>query len=146
MEPSIISILIILAVVVIGCFVYRAASEKARGFRVERTTTLTPEQALDQLQHSMDANGWQLGHRDTTSLIMSKQERPDVAGTMLLGVISFWLALFNVASSNRSITQSVKASASGPFTTVVIEGSYAGVYQKNALLQLGALPQAYQPS
>lgn len=121
-EPWIIAIAALVLALVIGY----ANFQNAKPFRIESSTTLSPVETLDTLQAQLARNGWNLGFRDATILIMNADRNADLGSAAVIGCFSVWLGLLHVLSSRRTITVQFDVTGTANGTQVTTNGSRSG--------------------
>lgn len=118
--------IVVIAVVAIGVVVSYANYQNAKPFRIESSTALQPQPALDALQARLARDGWALGFRDDSSLIMSADKRADLGTTAAIGCLSVWMGLLHAVSSQRTTTVQFDAAPNASGTIIITNGSRSG--------------------
>lgn len=118
--------LIIGVLIAIALFIGYLNYRNAKPFRIEASTTLRPSHALDRLQAQFARDGWSLGYRDGTTLIMQTARGANLSTTAAIGCLSVWLGLLHLLMSRRSITLEVTASEMQYGSAIIANGSQCG--------------------
>jgi hypothetical protein len=118
--------LVVVGLLAVALFLGSVNYQSASPFRIESTTTLSPEHTLDVLQERFARDGWGLGYRDAGTLIMTADRNASFVGTAALGCISIWLALLHLVTSRRTVTVEVAAMESANGALLVVNGSKSG--------------------
>lgn len=118
--------LITLGLIAIALVIGYANWQNSKPFRIESSTSMDPKAALDSLQSSLALNGWALGFRDDTTLIMSSDHNARFGSTAVIGCISVWLGLLHVLTSRRRITVQFMVTASATGSSILTSGSRSG--------------------
>lgn len=122
MEPWI----IVIALLAIALMIGYANFQNAKPFRIESSTTFDPTETLDTLQERLARDGWNLGFRDTSSLIMNADRHADLGSTAAIGCFSVWLSLLHVVSSRRMITVQFDVADIAGGTSIITNGNRSG--------------------
>lgn len=120
--PWLVVAALIIGVIVIGYANY----QNARPFRLESSTSLPPEEALDTLQSQMARDGWNLGYRERHSLVMNITYPASFGSTAALGCLSIWLALLYLVTRRRTVIVQIEARETVNGTALVTEGARSG--------------------
>lgn len=117
---------LLLAAAILGYLNYQYAKKNVAPFRIEASTTLSPGQALDTLHTQFARDGWKLGYRGTTSLIMQTDRSASLGSTAAIGCLSVWLALLHVTTSKGTTTVEISVSETPHGCTIIANGSRSG--------------------
>lgn len=117
---------LLLVAAILGYLNYQYSRKNAAPFRIEASTTLGPIQALDTLHTQFARDGWQLGYRGGTTLIMQTDRSASLGSTAAIGCLSVWLALLHVLTSRGTITLEISVSETPNGSTIIANGSRSG--------------------
>lgn len=132
---------IVIAFLAIAVLIGYSNYQNARPFRIESSSSLQPEEVLDSLQSTFARDGWVLGSRDTSSLVMSIDSKSNLGSTAALGCLSVWFALLHMLSSQKRITVQVDVTHSSDGSLIVTNGSRSGSYLNYMAWHLRDLPK-----
>ena len=118
--------IIVFAVLAIAAIVGYANFQNAKPFRIDSSTALEPRATLDALQVRLARDGWALGYRDDSSLIMSADRRADLGTTAAIGCLSVWLGLLHAISSRKTATVQFDVAPNTTGTRIITAGSRSG--------------------
>lgn len=136
-----IPILVVIALLVLAILIGYANFQNARPFRIEASSSLSPEESLDSLQRSFAEDGWVLGFRGAGSLVMSIDRSASLGSTAALGCLSVWLGLIHLLMANKRITVEIDADSSSDGSLIVANGSRSGSYLTYVAWHLRNLPK-----
>lgn len=137
----IVPLLIVIGIMAIAVLIGYSNYQNAKAFRIESSSSLQPDEALDSLQSSFARDGWMLGSRDTGSLVMSIDSKANLGSTAALGCFSVWFGLLHVLSSQKRITVQVDVTHSADGSLIVTNGSRSGSYLNYIAWHLRELPK-----
>lgn len=132
---------VVVAVIALAMFIAYINFQNGRAFRIESSTSLPPGEALDALQTQMANDGWNLGYRDSTSLVMNIQNGASLGSAAALGCFSIWLALLYFISVRGPVVVKVETTATGSGTVLITNGSKSGRYLEYMAYHLRELPK-----
>lgn len=134
-------ILVVVLLLVLAILIGYANYQNARPFRIDSSTSLAPEQSLDLLQAQLARDGWRLGYRGDTTLIMNIESNVSLGSTAAIGCFSVWLGLLHILTSHRSVSVEflVEETASG--NRITTNGSRSGSYLTYTAHHLKELPK-----
>lgn len=111
---------------ILGYLNYQYSRRNVAPFRIEASTTLGPVQALDKLHTQFARDGWKLGYRGDTTLIMQTDRSASLGSTAAIGCLSVWLALLHVLTSKGTTTVEISVSETPHGSTIIANGSRSG--------------------
>lgn len=133
--------LVVIGLIALAFVIGYSNFQNARPFRIESSSSLPPEDVLDSLQATFARDGWELGFRDSGSLVMSIDSKANLGSTAAIGCFSVWFALLHVLSSQKRITVEVDVTHTTGGSVIVTNGSRSGQYLNYAGERLRELPK-----
>lgn len=136
--------LIVAGLLIVAAVIGYANYQNAKPFRIESSSSLRPKETLDTLQSTFASDGWQLGYRDSGSLMMSIDSNASLPSAVALGCLSVWFALLYLITGKKRITVEIDVTESIDGSLIVTNGSRSGSYLRYVSHHLNELPKMSQ--
>jgi hypothetical protein len=122
----------------------RSSIRAIKPFRIEASTTLEPNSAVDHITESYVRDGWSAASLSDGRMIFSRTTKPDTGTTLLLALFFILPALIYMLTSQRRQTAELRVAGSmNRHTKIEITGNTTGYGGVNTAAKiLRALPKS----